>query len=603
VPRLLSRTLRAPSALVAIALIAAAVVAVPSPAVAATTTGAAMLDTLRVASPTSATYDRSYFPLWIDEDGDGCDTRREVLIAESTITPTVGASCLVSGRWVSLYDGIATTDTSALDVDHVVALREAWVSGASAWTTAQRRAFANDLADPRSLRAVTSTSNQAKGASDPAQWLPAQGVCEYLLDWIAVKVRWSLAVDSTEKSALTSSLTGGCGSTPITAPVVVTGLATENAVPPGTIAAFADGVHRRAGADRYATALAISASFGTGVPVVYVATGANFPDALSAAPAAAAQRGPLLLVPPTGPTTAILDEIRRLAPAQIVVVGGVGVVSAATYQTLSTLAPTIRRDAGVDRYATSRTIVARAFGFAPDVFVATGRNFPDALSASAAAGSLQSPVLLVDGTLSSVSAAVTTQISALSTARVRLVGGTGAISPGIEAALVNQYGRSAVLRHAGADRYATSAAVNRAVFSSASTAFFAVGTNFPDALSGAALAGALASPLYVVTKDCVPTPVLAHVRALAPGSRVLLGGTGALGAGVANLVECAAAPVPSPTPTPTPTKPANPGDTKNCSDFSTQAEAQRWFLTYYPYYGDVARLDGDNNGIACESLR
>jgi hypothetical protein len=59
---------------------------------------------------------------------------------------------------------------------------------------------------------------------------------------------------------------------------------------------------------------------------------------------------------------------------------------------------------------------------------------------------------------------------------------------------------------------------------------------------------------------------------------------------------------PSPSPSPTSTKPPNPGDTKNCSDFSTQGEAQAWFDTYYPHYGDVAQLDADNDLIACESL-
>ena len=48
--------------------------------------------------------------------------------------------------------------------------------------------------------------------------------------------------------------------------------------------------------------------------------------------------------------------------------------------------------------------------------------------------------------------------------------------------------------------------------------------------------------------------------------------------------------------------PPNPGDSKNCSDFSTHNEAQAWFDKYYPYYGDVARLDRDNDLIACESL-
>ncbi len=77
-----------------------------------------------------------------------------------------------------------------------------------------------------------------------------------------------------------------------------------------------------------------------------------------------------------------------------------------------------------------------------------------------------------------------------------------------------------------------------------------------------------------------------------------------------------ATPTPTPTPTaqPTPTsspkptsspttKPGNPGDTKNCSDFKTQKEAQAWFDEYFPHWGDVAKLDSDGDGIACETLR
>lgn len=61
-------------------------------------------------------------------------------------------------------------------------------------------------------------------------------------------------------------------------------------------------------------------------------------------------------------------------------------------------------------------------------------------------------------------------------------------------------------------------------------------------------------------------------------------------------------PAPAPAPAPSPSKPANPGNTKNCSDFSTWRQAQDWFEFYYPHYGDVAQLDADNDLIACESL-
>ena len=110
---------------------------------------------------------------------------------------------------------------------------------------------------------------------------------------------------------------------------------------------------RLSGGDRFATSVAISGEFAADVPVVYVATGLNYPDALSAAPAAAAQGGPLLLTEPGARPDGVLREIERLAPAKIVVVGGVAAVSTVVYGELAQLAPMVRRDSGADRYETS----------------------------------------------------------------------------------------------------------------------------------------------------------------------------------------------------------------------------------------------------------
>lgn len=94
----------------------------------------------------------------IDADGDGCNSRNEVLIAEATVAPTVGSSCRLSGgAWYSYYDDTSYTATASLDIDHMVALAEAWDSGARTWTTARRQAYANDLGDDRTLIAVNDT--------------------------------------------------------------------------------------------------------------------------------------------------------------------------------------------------------------------------------------------------------------------------------------------------------------------------------------------------------------------------------------------------------------------------------------------------------------
>jgi hypothetical protein len=109
----------------------------------------------------------------VDADRDRCDTRAEVLYAEARTKPRVGVGCtLVGGRWYSPYDHRWWTRTSDVDIDHVVALAEAWDSGARRWSTASRRAFANDWGDAGTLAAVTDNVNSAKGDRDPAQWLP-----------------------------------------------------------------------------------------------------------------------------------------------------------------------------------------------------------------------------------------------------------------------------------------------------------------------------------------------------------------------------------------------------------------------------------------------
>jgi hypothetical protein len=114
------------------------------------------------------------FAHWVDADGDRCDTREEVLIAESRTPAQVDPyGCkVVAGDWSSIYDGVSTDQPGDLDIDHVVALAEASDSGAAAWDAARRRAFANDLDEPAALIAVTASSNRSKSDEDPAEWQP-----------------------------------------------------------------------------------------------------------------------------------------------------------------------------------------------------------------------------------------------------------------------------------------------------------------------------------------------------------------------------------------------------------------------------------------------
>ena len=158
-----------------------------------------------------SSYKRSAFRHWIDADSNGCDTRREVLAAESK--RKVSCRTLAGGRWESAFDNAKTRNSSSFDVDHMVPLKEAWESGAHSWDSATRASFANDLAYEHSLIAVSARSNRSKSDRDPNNWMPSSSSfhCQYVGRWIAVKYRWSLAVDPAEKSFLESKV-ASCGS-------------------------------------------------------------------------------------------------------------------------------------------------------------------------------------------------------------------------------------------------------------------------------------------------------------------------------------------------------------------------------------------------------
>lgn len=152
------------------------------------------------------TYDRNLFPHWSTVQGT-CNTRETVLIRDGENVVTNSSCASVSGTWHSPYDGATWTAASDIDIDHMVALSESWRSGAWAWTTEERRAFANSLSDSQ-LWAVTDNVNQAKGDKDPGAWKPPLQSfwCKYARSWVDVKFDWGLTAQTTEKEALADML-------------------------------------------------------------------------------------------------------------------------------------------------------------------------------------------------------------------------------------------------------------------------------------------------------------------------------------------------------------------------------------------------------------
>ena len=175
-----------------------------------------VLSNIKVENEYKTGYKRSLFIHWADLDGNGCDTREEVLKRDSTSKPQVDPyRCyVVAGDWYSPYDGARLSDRGDVDIDHVVALKEAWDSGAWAWTESQRKAYANDMTDQRTLIAVTDRVNVSKSDKDPSNWMPPLRSywCTYLGDWISVKARWNLSMDQSEFGRIKNLLNSDCSS-------------------------------------------------------------------------------------------------------------------------------------------------------------------------------------------------------------------------------------------------------------------------------------------------------------------------------------------------------------------------------------------------------
>jgi hypothetical protein len=155
---------------------------------------------------------------WVDTDHDGCNQRDDVLLRDAvpgTTRVQQQGACdhdVLAGTWHDPYTGRTLTFTDlkdlrqaeAIQIDHVVPLAEAWVSGARHWSRERRELFANDLGE---LLAVDGPTNMGKGDGDPAAWRPRKGYqCAYARRWIAVKARYDLAVDPAEKAALDQML-------------------------------------------------------------------------------------------------------------------------------------------------------------------------------------------------------------------------------------------------------------------------------------------------------------------------------------------------------------------------------------------------------------
>lgn len=285
---------------------------------------------------------------------------------------------------------------------------------------------------------------------------------------------------------------------------------------------------RVAGQNREQTAVEISKKyFGPDADALFVANGYNFPDALSAGPAAARAKAPLLLSGNTWISDATVEEARRLTPQRIFIVGGVDVVSTTVEGRLAQVAP-VTRLAGGNRYATADNVAGQWAG-ASVAYVAYGLNFPDALSGGSGAAKEGGPLLLSDGAGLSEGTAAT--LRRLNPAKIVLVGGPTVLGTSVERSVKDVLPNASVIRAAGTDRFDTSALImkNATGKDGQKTAFLATGRNYPDALAGVPAAAKVNAPLALTQPTCVPSTVKAALDTLPLETVVRLGGPDVIG--------------------------------------------------------------------------
>ena len=273
-----------------------------------------------------------------------------------------------------------------------------------------------------------------------------------------------------------------------------------------SITTSASSVTRLAGANRYETSAKISGKFSTS-DVAIVATGRDYPDALSATPLANKYNAPIILVRGNTLNEEASNELKRLKVKKVFIVGGTGVVSTQVANEIQKLGATVQRVAGMNRYETSYE-VAKLVGTSNGAFVTTGRNFADALSVGPIASSLGMPIILVDNGK---------EMKNLTINKTYVIGGEAVVPT---KALTNFKN---ITRIYGINRYETNKKLidtfkNILNFSNA---YIATGTDFPDALAGGALAAVNNNPIILTginpatyTKDIINNNYITNLTVL-----------------------------------------------------------------------------------------
>ncbi|MDT9026837.1 cell wall-binding repeat-containing protein [Rossellomorea yichunensis] len=277
---------------------------------------------------------------------------------------------------------------------------------------------------------------------------------------------------------------------------------------------------RLSGTDRIKTAVDISQSGWDQADTVVVAQAYNFPDALTGGPLAYKNDAPLLLTDKNKLTESTKDEIKRLKASNIIILGGKGAVSEGVSDAIEGMGLQVDRIGGVDRYETAQLISEQVNPNPDKAIIASGKNFPDALSVAPYASVKGYPILLTskDAVSSYTSQALTGVDSTI------VVGGAGVISDGVMKKV------KAEQRVSGLDRFETSLQIAKKLplANPDEKALIASGKNYPDALSGSVLAAKQKAPLLLSNPEQLPTSVNNFIAVEKYKEFFLLGGPGAM---------------------------------------------------------------------------
>lgn len=274
---------------------------------------------------------------------------------------------------------------------------------------------------------------------------------------------------------------------------------------------------RLAGNNRIDTAIEQALSgWPAGAETVVLARADHFPDALAGAPLAAQYDAPILLTSSQALNAQVEEALKTLNPERVVLLGGEGAIGpqvSAKLEALGWGSDQQIRVSGLNRYETASNIALASAGLSDGmlssngpveaVAIATGQNFPDALSIASIAGIKKMPILLTEA--KTLPEETLEALSTLNPQKVYLIGGEGAIAPVVEEKIREQLSLSSsqLVRLYGNSRYDTMAAVAEAFAGESQSLCFATGQEFPDALAGAALAARLKATVILLPKGSI----------------------------------------------------------------------------------------------------